>query len=315
MPKLSIIGAGSVGAQAALFCLQKQLGDVVLIDIDEGIAKGKALDLQQMLPVLNLSGSIVGGSDYALTKNSDIIIITAGSPRKPGMSRDDLLKINTSIIKGIVEQAAKQSPNAIILMMTNPLDAMTYLALKVSGFPRSRVIGQAGILDSARFQSFIAKEVNAHAKDVVAPVLGSHGDEMVALPRYAMVNNHALLSMLSEEKIDKLILRTKNAGAEVTNLMRQSAFFAPAASIAVMAESSIKNKGEVFPCSVYLEGEYGLQDVCVGVPVVLATGGVQKIITLDLSDDEVSSLTAAAQRIAQQQSIVDDELAPIQKEE
>lgn len=305
MAKISVIGAGAVGAQVAFLCVLKGLGDVALIDIAGDTARGKALDLFEATPVLGVDAKIVGGDDYALTKDSDVVIVTAGLPRKPGMTREDLLKKNAGIVGDVAGQVCKYSPNAILLIMTNPLDAMTYAALKVSGFPRERVIGQAGVLDSSRFRSFIAEETGESVNDIQATVLGSHGEQMVPVPSVTTVKGRPISEVLSGEKIGALVERTKKGGAEIVGLLKAgSAFFAPAVSIVEMAESILKDQKKERPCSVQLRGEYGVQ-CCIGVPVVLGRAGVEKVIELELTGGERAAFKKAAESIAELQVSVD----------
>ncbi|VVB81412.1 Malate dehydrogenase [uncultured archaeon] len=303
MTKISIVGAGAVGAQAAFYSVLRKLGDIVLVDVVEGLAKGKALDLQQCASLLGVDCKIIGGSDYSLTKNSDIVMITAGLPRKPGMTREQLLETNAKIVKDVVENVVKHSPNAVLLVMTNPVDAMTYLALKVSKFPRERVIGQAGILDCARFRTFVAHELNVSVNDVSAVVLGSHGEEMVPVPRLTKVKGKPLTELLSKEKIDAVSSRVRNAGAEIVNLMQSSAFFTPGVAIAEMADAILNDREANHCCSVFLQGEYGVNG-CMGVPVVLSSKGV-KIVDLQLNAEEKALFAKAHSSLSKMHSEVD----------
>lgn len=285
--KISVIGAGFVGSTAAHWAASKELGDVTLIDINEGAAQGKALDLMQSSPVEGFDSFVQGGSDYALTKDSDVVIITAGLPRKPGMSRDDLLATNAKIMKDCATQAAKHSPNAVLIVVSNPLDAMCHVALKASGFPRERVVGMAGILDSARFATFIARELNVSAEDVKAFVYGGHGDTMVPMPRYVTVGGIPLTQLMPADKIAQLVDRTAKGGAEIVGLLKTgSAYYAPSSSAVDMAEAIIKDKKRIVPCACLLNGEYGVDNTFVGVLAKLGKNGVEQIMDLEMNDDE-----------------------------
>ncbi len=285
--KISIIGGGNVGATAAHWAASKELGDVCLLDIVEGMPQGKALDLRQASPIEGFDSNIIGTNDYKDTADSDVVIITAGLARKPGMSRDDLLAKNTEIVKGVVEQVAKYSPNAILIVVSNPLDAMVYVAHKVSGFPTNRVVGMAGILDSARFRTFIAMELNVSVEDVTAFVLGGHGDQMVPLPRYSTVAGIPITKLLSQEKIEAMVERTRKGGGEIVSLLKTgSAFFAPSAAAVQMAESILKDKKRILPCAAYCDKEYDVGGYFVGVPVKLGGGGVEEIIEIELLPEE-----------------------------
>jgi len=296
--KISIIGAGFVGATAAHWAAAKELGDIVLVDILEGIPQGKALDLYEASPIEGFDSNVIGTSGYDETRGSDIVIITSGVPRKPGMSREDLLGINRRIIESVVSQVLERSPNTILMMVTNPLDTMTYLAFKKSGLPRERVIGMAGILDTARFRAFIAMELGVSVEDIQALLLGGHGDEMVPLPRYTTVSGIPLSQLLSREKIDQLVDRTRKGGGEIVNLLKTgSAFYAPSAGVIQMAEAVLKDKKRLLPCCVYLNGEYGLKDICFGVPVKLGAKGVESIIELELTEDEKALVAKSAESV------------------
>jgi malate dehydrogenase len=265
-PKISIIGAGFVGSTCAHWAAAKELGDIVLIDINGDVAGGKALDLFEASPVEGFDSNIQGGSDYTLTAQSDVVILTAGLPRKPGMSRDDLLSTNAKIVKECAKQVAKHAPNAVLIIVSNPLDAMCHVAMTASGFPRERVIGMAGVLDSARFRSFIAMELNVSVEDIQAFVFGGHGDTMVPMPRYVTVGGIPLEQLMSKEKIAALVDRTRKGGAEIVNLLKTgSAYYAPAASSVQMAEAIVRDKKRYLPCAVYLKGEYGVKDLFCGV--------------------------------------------------
>jgi malate dehydrogenase len=285
--KITVVGAGFVGATAAHWAALKELGDVCLIDIVEGMPQGKGLDLRQASPIEGFDSAVVGTNDYADTADSDIVIITAGLPRKPGMSRDDLLAKNTEIVKGVTEQVAKYSPEAVLIVVANPLDAMVYVAHQVSGFPPHRVLGMAGVLDSARFRTFICMELDVSVEDVNAFVLGGHGDSMVPLPRYSTVAGIPLPDLLPAEKIEAMVQRTRDGGAEIVGLLKTgSAFFAPSAAAVQMAESILKNKKRILPCAAYCDKEYNVGGYFVGVPVKLGTNGVEQVIEISLLPEE-----------------------------
>jgi malate dehydrogenase len=293
--KVTVIGAGNVGATTAQLIAQTGLADVVLVDIVEGLPQGKALDLAEAAPVIGYDVKITGTNDYADTADSKIIVVTSGIPRKPGMSRDDLIATNAGIVGGVVKAAAAVSPDAIIIVVTNPLDAMCHVAKNASGFPRGRVIGMAGVLDSARFRSFIAEELDVSVRDVRAFVLGGHGDTMVPLPRYSTVGGVPITELMSPERVDALVDRTRNGGAEVVALLKTgSAFYAPAASVVEMAESILLDRRRVLPCAVLLEGEYGIDGLFVGVPVVLGHNGLERVVEIELSDDERAEFDRSA---------------------
>ncbi|MGE0615955.1 MAG: malate dehydrogenase [Bacteriovoracia bacterium] len=293
--KISVIGAGFVGSTCAHWAATQELGDVVLIDINGDAAKGKALDLFEASPVEGFDSNLQGGSDYALTANSDVVIITAGLPRKPGMSRDDLLATNAKIVKECATQVAKHSPHSVIIIVSNPLDAMCHVAMEASGFPRERVIGMAGVLDGARFRSFIAMECGVSVEDVQAFVFGGHGDTMVPMPRYVSVGGIPLEQMLSKEKIDALVERTRKGGAEIVNLLKTgSAYYAPSASAVQMAEAIIRDKKRILPCAVYLNGEYGTKGLFCGVLAKLGAKGVESIPTLQLNSEEKAMFDKSA---------------------
>jgi malate dehydrogenase len=293
--KVTVVGAGFVGATCAQRLVEQDLADTVLIDIMEGMPQGKALDLMQSAPIEGYNASIIGTNDYADTADSDVVVITAGFPRKPGMSRDDLLLANADIVKGITEQVVKYSPNSVIVTVTNPLDVMTYLVHKTSGFPEERVVGMAGVLDSARYCWFIAEALNVAPSQVNAMVLGGHGDSMVPMPRFSTVNGIAITELLSADKIDEINVRTQNGGAEIVKLLEKgSAYYAPSASAIEMVKSILHNDGKVLPCAAYLTGQYGISDVFCGVPVRLGKGGVKDIVELKLTDAELSALQKSA---------------------
>ena len=296
MKKITIVGAGNVGASAAQRIAEKQLSEeVVLIDVLEGIPQGKALDIWESSPIELFDSKVFGTNDYKETSNSGIVIITAGLPRKPGMSRDDLLATNAKIVKNVTEKIIEFSPQTIIILVSNPLDAMAYVSLKVSGFERHRVIGMAGILDSSRFRLFIAEELNVSVNDINAMVLGGHGDSMVPLIRYSSVNGIPLTELLHEDQIEKLIARTKNGGIEIVNHLKTgSAYYSPSSAAVEMVEAIVKNKNRILPCSAWLEGEYGLDKVFCGVPVKLSSIGIEQILELKLKNEEINLLKKSA---------------------
>lgn len=296
--KISIIGAGFVGATAAHWAAEKELGDVIVVDIIEGLPQGKALDLFQSSAIEGFDARVIGTNGFEDTKDSNVVIITSGVPRKPGMSREDLLEINKKIIESVVVQVVEKSPNAILIMVTNPLDTMTYLALKKSGFPKQRVMGMAGVLDTARFKAFIAMELGVSVEDIQTLLLGGHGDEMVPLPRYTTVSGIPLSQLLPKGTIDRLVDRTRKGGGEIVNLLKTgSAFYAPSAGAVQMAETILKDKKRILPCCVYLDGEYGLKDICFGVPVKLGAKGVESIIELELTEDEKKLAARSAESV------------------
>lgn len=297
-PKISVIGAGFVGSTCAHWAASKELGDVVLIDINGDVAKGKALDLFEASPVEGFDSSIVGGNDYKLTENSDVVVITAGLPRKPGMSRDDLLATNAKIVKECTENVAKYSPNSTLIIVSNPLDAMCHVAMKTSKFPRERVLGMAGVLDGARFRSFIAMELGVSVEDVQAFVFGGHGDTMVPMPRYVSVGGVPLEQLLPKEKINALVDRTRTGGAEIVGLLKTgSAFYAPASSAIQMAEAIVRDKKRILPCAVYLNGEYGVKDLFCGVLAKLGSKGLEGIPTLQLNTEEQGMFKKSADSV------------------
>ena len=285
--KVTVVGAGHVGATTGLAIANKGLADIVLTDIIERMPQGKALDMMEATPLMGRDAEIIGTNNYVDTQGSDIVVITAGLARKPGMSRDDLLFKNAEIIGGVVDEVTKHSPDSIIIMVTNPLDVMAYLAYKKSGFPRERVIGMAGVLDSARFRTFIAMELGVSVDNTHAFVLGGHGDSMVPLPRYSTVAGVPITELMSEEQVNRIVQRTRDGGAEIVSLLGTgSAYFAPAWSVAQMVEAILLDRKEVLPCAAFLQGEYGVEDAYVGVPVQLGAGGMEKVFEIDLSDDE-----------------------------
>ncbi len=293
--KVTVVGAGNVGANCALNIAYKELADVVLVDIVEGVPQGKGLDMLQMGPIEGYDVKITGANDYEPTKDSDIVIITAGFPRKPGMSRDDLLMANYEIVKTAAENAAKYSPNAILILVTNPLDAMCWTAFKVTGFPRERVIGMAGVLDTARYRTFLSEATGVSIENITAVVLGGHGDTMVPLVRLTSVGGIPLTEILDKPTIDAIVDRTRNGGAEIVKYLKTgSAYYAPSAAAVEMAESILKDKKKVLPCAAYLDGEYGIHGLFVGVPVKLGAKGIEKIYEVLLLDDEKAALAKSA---------------------
>ena len=299
--KITVVGAGMVGGTTAHRLADKELADVVLIDVIEGLPQGKGLDLAESAPIEGYDSRVLGTQEYKDTANSDIVVITAGFPRKPGMSRDDLLKANYDIVKQTTEQVVKYSPNSILIVVTNPLDAMAQTAYRISGFSKNRIIGMAGVLDSARMRTFIAWELDVSVENVTAFVLGGHGDTMVPLPRYSTVAGIPLPDLLPKEKIDAIVKRTREGGAEIVNLLKTgSAFYAPSAAIVEMVEAIVKDKKKILPCAVYLEGEYGINGLFVGVPAKLGARGIEKIIEIKLTPEEDAALkksTAAVKEL------------------
>jgi len=303
--KVTVVGAGNVGATAAQRLCEKELCDVVLVDIVEGVPQGKALDLTEAAPIEKHDSHLTGANGYEESANSDIVIITAGIPRKPGMSRDDLISTNAGIMKSVVEQIAKLSPEAILIIVSNPLDAMCHVAYEASGFPKNRVIGMAGVLDSARFRAFIAMELDVSVENTHAFVLGGHGDTMVPLPRYSTVAGIPITELMPADRIAALVDRTANGGAEIVGLLKTgSAYYAPASAAVEMAESILKDKKKVLPCAVYLDGEYGHSDLFIGVPVKLGAGGVEQIIEISLTDDEKAALDKSAAAVQELKDVL-----------
>src|SRR4249920_1866750 len=293
--KVTIVGSGNVGATAAHWIASKELADVVLIDIVEGVPQGKGLDLLEAMPIEKRDSFITGTQDYADTANSDVVVITAGIPRKPGMSRDDLLNTNHKIMKDVVSKVVQHSPNCILVIVSNPLDAMAQAAYKMSGFPRERVIGMAGVLDSARFRTFIAQELQVSVENVTAFVLGGHGDTMVPLPRYSTVAGIPITDLLPADRIQALVTRTANGGAEIVAFLKSgSAYYAPAASAVEMVEAILKDKKKILPCAAYLDGQYGVKGLYVGVPVKLGRSGVEQVIEIKLTPDEQAAFDRSA---------------------
>ena len=294
--KITVIGAGNVGSTAAQVIANKELAnEVALIDIQDGVAKGKALDMYESMPIFQSNTRVYGGDDYALTKDSDVVIITAGLPRKPGMSRDDLLVKNATIMTECAERAVQNSPDAYFIIVSNPLDVMTYVALQKTGLPKHKVIGMAGILDTARYRSFIAMETGFSMKDIQCQLLGGHGDTMVPLPRFTTVAGIPVTDLVEKDKLDAIVDRARKGGGEIVNYLKTgSAYFAPGAASVEMAEAIIKDQKRVLPCTVLLEGEYGYNDVCLGVPIVIGKKGIEKIIELELNAEEKAMLDESA---------------------
>ena len=296
--KVTVVGAGNVGATTAQRLAEKELCDVVLIDIIEGVPQGKALDLAEAAPIEKHDAALIGSNNYEASEKSDVVIITAGIARKPGMSRDDLLNTNTKIMKSVTEQIARFSPDAVLIIVSNPLDAMCHVAYKASNFPRNRVIGMAGVLDSARFRAFISLELNVSVENTHAFVLGGHGDTMVPLPRYSTVAGIPVTELISKERIDALVERTRKGGAEIVGLLKTgSAYYAPASAAVEMAEAVLKDKKKILPCAAYLEGEYGINDLFIGVPVKLGSNGIEEIIQIKLTDEENAALKRSADAV------------------
>jgi malate dehydrogenase len=301
--KVTVVGAGNVGATVAQRLAEKELADVALIDIAEGLPQGRALDLQEAAPIEKHDARVIGANTYRASERSDLIIITAGLPRKPGMSRGDLLATNAKIVKSVVEQVAPLSPEAILIIVTNPLDAMCHVASQASRFPKNRVVGMAGVLDSARFRAFIAMELDVSVENTHAFVLGGHGKTMVPLPRYSTVAGIPITELISQDRIDALVQRTRDGGAEIVDLLKTgSAYYAPASAVAEMAESILKDKKNILPCAAYLQGEYGIHDLFIGVPVKLGKKGVEKIIEVALTEEEHAALQKSADAV---QSLVE----------
>ena len=298
--KVTVVGAGNVGGTTAQRLAERNYADVVLVDIVEGLPQGKALDILESGPVIGFDSRVTGTNGYEDSADSDVVVITSGSPRKPGMSRDDLLKTNQNIVQSVTEEVVKHSPETILVMVANPLDAMCHVALEVSGFPRERVLGMAGILDTARYRTFIAQELGASVRDVFALVLGGHGDTMVPLPSMATVSGVPITQMLSQEQVDEIVQRTRQGGAEIVDLLGSgSAFYAPAAAIVEMIDAILLDQKRILPCAAYLQGEYGINDLFVGVPVKLGAEGVEEVIELDLTDEEREDLEHSADDVRQ----------------
>jgi len=308
--KITVIGAGNVGANCAVWAAKKELGDIVLVDVAEGIPQGKGLDLLQTGPVEGFDVFVTGANDYAPTANSDILIITAGFPRKPGMSRDDLLVANYEVVRAATEKAVAVSPNATIIVVTNPLDAMAQVAFMVSKFPRNRVIGMAGVLDSARFRTFIAQELSVSVESVTAVVLGGHGDTMVPVVRLSSVAGIPLTELIPEDRLNAIVDSTRNGGAEIVkHLKTGSAYYAPSASAVEMAESILRDRKKVLPCAAYLEGEYGIKGLYVGVPCRIGAGGVEKIYEIKLTAEESAALKKSAAAVQELVEVIKKKMA------
>ncbi|MCM3279100.1 malate dehydrogenase [Exiguobacterium sp. MER 193] len=298
--KISVIGSGFTGATTALYLAQRELGDVVLLDMEEkvGPTKGKALDMQETAPIQGFDAWVTGTSDYADTADSDVVVITAGIARKPGMSRDDLVATNANVMRSVVKEIARYSPDAILIVLTNPVDAMTYAAFNESGFPKERVIGQSGVLDTARFRTFVAQELNVSVKDVSGFVLGGHGDDMVPLVRYSYAGGIPLEKLIPHERIEQIVERTRKGGGEIVQLLGDgSAYYAPAAAIVEMVEAIVKDQRRILPAIAYLEGEYGFHDLYLGVPTILGKHGIEQVLELDLTDEEKVALSKSADSV------------------
>ncbi|MET3697298.1 malate dehydrogenase (NAD) [Bacillus oleivorans] len=305
--KISVIGAGFTGATTAFILAQKELGDIVLVDIPqaENPTKGKALDMLEAGPVQGFDANIIGTSNYEDTKDSDVVVITAGIARKPGMSRDDLVQTNQKVMKAVTQEVVKHSPNCFIVVLTNPVDAMTYTVFKESGFPKHRVIGQSGVLDTARFRTFVAQELNLSVKDVTGFVLGGHGDDMVPLVRYSYAGGIPLEKLIPQDRLEAIVQRTRTGGGEIVNLLGNgSAYYAPAASLVEMVEAIVKDQRRVLPAIAYLEGEYGYEGIYLGVPTVLGGNGIEKIIELDLTNEEKAALDKSVESVKNVMSIL-----------
>lgn len=307
MSKVTVVGAGNVGATCADVLAYREIAEeIVLIDIKEGIAEGKALDIWQKAPINQYDSRTVGSTnDYSKTANSDVVVITSGLPRKPGMTRDDLIETNAGIVKSVTENVVKHSPNAIIIVVSNPLDVMTYQAHLTSGFPRNRVIGMAGILDTARYRAFLAEELNVSGKEIQAILMGGHGDTMVPLPRYTTVAGIPVTELVEKDTLDAIIERTKFGGGELVKLMGTSAWYAPGAAAAQMVEAILKNQRRVFPVCIKLEGEYGIDDCYLGVPVILGKNGVEKVLVLDLNTEEKQLLETSRGHVKEVMAVLD----------
>lgn len=307
--KVTIIGAGHVGGTAAQRLAEKEIADVVLIDIQPDLPKGKALDLSETAPIYGYNVRVTGSAGYEETVDSDIVVITSGLPRKPGMSRDDLLRVNAKIVKEVTEKAVVKSPDAILLVVSNPLDAMTYVAHRVSGFNKERVLGMAGVLDASRFKSFLAMELNVSVENIQTLVLGGHGDSMVPLPRYTTVAGIPIMELISKDRLEAIVQRTRDGGAEIVRLLKTgSAYYAPSAAIVEMVESILKDKKKILPCSALCQGEFNLKDVFIGVPVKLGRSGIEEIIEINLTDEEAMSLKHSAETVEGLCKVVDEVL-------
>ncbi|MBS1849743.1 MAG: malate dehydrogenase [Acidobacteria bacterium] len=303
--KVTIVGSGNVGATAAHWIASKELADVVLIDIVDGVPQGKGLDLLEAMPIEKRDSHVIGTNDYADTANSDIVVVTAGIPRKPGMSRDDLLHTNHKIMKDVVGKAIQYSPNCILIIVSNPLDAMAQAAYKMAGLPRERVIGMAGVLDSSRFRTFIAEELHVSVENVTAFVLGGHGDTMVPLPRYSTVAGIPITELIEKTRLEALVQRTREGGAEIVKYLKTgSAYYAPSAAVTEMVEAILKDKKKILPCAAYLEGEYGIKGLYVGVPVKLGAKGIEQIIEIKLTADEQAALNKSAEAVKELVAVI-----------
>jgi len=293
--KVTVVGAGNIGGTTAHHLAMRNFADVVLVDIVEGLPQGKALDILESGPIIRFDSNLVGTNSYQETAGSDVVVITSGKPRQPGMSREDLLNENQGIVQSVTEQLVEHSPNCVIVVVANPLDAMCHVALETSGFPRERVVGMAGILDTARYRTFIAQELEVSVRDVFALVLGGHGDNMVPLPSMATVNGVSITELLSQDRVDAIVQRTRQGGGEIVELLGSgSAFYAPAAAIVEMVDAILLDQKRILPCATYLQGEYGINDLFVGVPIKLGAGGIEEIIQLDLTDEELADLENSA---------------------
>lgn len=296
--KVSIIGAGFVGSTTAHWLAAREIADIVLFDIVEGMPQGKGLDLLEAGPIEGYDVKITGTNDYADTAQSDVVVVTSGAPRKPGMSREDLIKVNANITRECIGNVVKHSPDTMIIMVNNPLDAMTYLAKQTSGFPKNRVLGQAGVLDSARYRTFIAMEAGVSVEDVQAMLMGGHGDEMVPLPRFSTIGGIPVTELIMPDRLEAIVQRTRKGGGEIVNLLKTgSAYYAPAAATAQMVEAVLLDKKRVLPCAAYLEGEYSLSDIYFGVPIVLGAGGVERVIELPLNEEERAQVQKSAEAV------------------
>jgi malate dehydrogenase len=293
--KVTVVGAGNIGGTTALHLAMRNFADVVLVDIVEGLPQGKALDILESGPIIRFDSNVVGTNSYQETAGSDVVVITSGKPRQPGMSREDLLNENQGIVQSVTEQLVEHSPNCVIVVVANPLDAMCHVALETSGFPRERVVGMAGILDTARYRTFIAQELEVSVRDVFALVLGGHGDNMVPLPSMATVNGVSITELLSQDRVEAIVQRTRQGGGEIVELLGSgSAFYAPAAAIVEMVDAILLDQKRILPCATYLQGEYGINDLFVGVPIKLGAGGIEEIIQLNLTDEELADLENSA---------------------
>jgi malate dehydrogenase len=305
--KITVVGAGQVGSTVAQLTAYKNLGDVVIIDIVEGVPQGKALDLQESSCLQDFDSLVTGTNDYKDTANSDIVVITAGLPRKPGMSREDLLATNAKIVQSVTENIMEHSPDPIVIVVSNPLDAMVYMAKKTSNLPKNKIIGMAGVLDSARLRTFVSLELGCSLVDVDAMVLGGHGDSMVPLPRYTSVSGISITELMTPEQIERVVKRTRTGGAEIVSLLKTgSAFYAPGASVVKMIEAILQDKRRILPCTAYLEGEYGWSGIFFGVPVMMGIHGIEKIIELNMTDEEQAALNNSAEEVKKTCSEIDE---------